>query len=75
MTYKDKIEINPLICSGKPVIKGTRILVSEILTQLSVGESFESLIKGFPGITVEDLQTVLSFAAATVNNVELEELV
>ncbi len=75
MTYKDKIEINPLICSGKPVIKGTRILVSEILTQLSAGESFESLIKGFPGITVEDLQTVLSFAAATVNNVELEELV
>ena len=75
MTYKDRIEINPLICSGKPVIKGTRILVSEILTQLSAGESFGSLTKGFPGITVEDLQAVLSFAASTINSVELEELV
>jgi len=74
MTYRNRIEIDLLICSGKPVIKGTRILVSEILSQISAGESFESLKKGFPGITEEDIRAALAFAAATVNNVEIEEL-
>jgi hypothetical protein len=35
MTYHDRIEINPLICSGKPVIKGTRIIVSDLLTDVT----------------------------------------
>lgn len=63
------------MCSGKPVIKETRILVSEILNQFSAGENFESLKKGYPGITDEDLRAVLTFAADTVNNVEIEELI
>lgn len=40
MTYHERIEINPLICSGKPVIKGTRIIVSDLLIQLATGETF-----------------------------------
>jgi uncharacterized protein (DUF433 family) len=74
MTYRNRIEINPQICSGKPVIKGTRILVSELLSQFSAGESFESLKKGYPGLLDDDLRAALAFAAATVNNVEIEEL-
>jgi uncharacterized protein (DUF433 family) len=44
MTYHERIEINPLICSGlrprrgKPVIKGTRIIVSSLISQLAAGE-------------------------------------
>ena len=74
MTYHERIEINPLICSGKPVIKGTRIIVSDLLIQLATGETFASLKKGYPGLTDEDIQATLEFAAATINNVEVEEL-
>ena len=74
MTYHERIEINPLICSGKPVIKGTRIIVSDLLIQLASGETFDSLKKGYPSLTDKDIQATLEFAAATINNVEVEEL-
>ncbi len=74
MTYHERIEINPLICSGKPVIKGTRIIVSDLISQLAAGESFESLKKGYPGLTDDDIKAALQFAAATLNNVEVQEL-
>lgn len=74
MTYRERIEINPLVCSGKPVIKGTRIIVSDLLLQLAAGETHESLMRGYPGLTEEDIHAALEFAAATLNNVEVEEL-
>ena len=39
MTLLERIEINPKVCNGKPVIKGTRIPVSVILEQLAEDES------------------------------------
>ncbi|MBU1299774.1 MAG: DUF433 domain-containing protein [Bacteroidetes bacterium] len=74
MTYQNRIEINPLICSGKPVIKGTRIIVSDILIQLAFGETFDNLKRGYPGLNDEDIRAALEFAAATIDNVEVEEL-
>ncbi len=50
MPYHDQIEIDSRICSGKPVIRGTRILVTSILSQLAAGESFDSIRAGFPGL-------------------------
>ncbi len=74
MKYRDRIEINPLICSGKPVIKGTRILVSGLINQLAAGETIDDLIRGYPGLTDEDVRAALAYAAATLENVEIEEL-
>jgi len=74
MTYRDRIETNPLICSGKPVIKGTRIIVSNLISQLAAGETTESLKRGYPGLTDEDISAASRFAAATLDNVEVEEL-
>lgn len=74
MTYRERIEINPLICSGKPVIKGTRIIVSDLLSQLARGESFEGLKHGYPGLTDEDIRAALEYAVATLNNVEVDDL-
>ena len=39
MTTIDRIELNPKVCNGKPVIRGTRIPVSVILEQIAQGES------------------------------------
>ena len=74
MTYQERVEINPLICSGKPVIKGTRIMVSSLISQLAAGETAEGLKKGYPGLTDADIRAALDFAAATLDNVEVQEL-
>jgi uncharacterized protein (DUF433 family) len=70
----ERIEINPRVCSGQPVIKGTRIPVEVILGQLAEGDSWESLIKGYPELTRSDIQAALHFARANVLHTELTGL-
>jgi uncharacterized protein (DUF433 family) len=74
MVYRDRIEIDPNICSGKPVIRGTRILVTSILSQLAAGESFDTIRKGFPGLTDDDIKAVIEFAKESVEATGLSGL-
>jgi uncharacterized protein (DUF433 family) len=67
MVYRDRIEIDPYICNGKPVIRGTRILVTSILSQLAAGESIDAIRKGFPGLTDEDIKAAIEFAKQSVD--------
>lgn len=64
---QDRIHIDPNICHGKPVIRGTRVLVSNILGALASGESFEDIIADYPGITREDILAALSFGSNLSN--------
>jgi len=48
MVLMDRIELNPRVCNGRPVIKGTRIPVSVILEQIAEGESWDTLLAGYP---------------------------
>lgn len=59
----DRISINPLICHGKPVIRGTRVLVSTLLGALAGGDSIEALLEDYPNITREDVTAALEFAS------------
>ncbi len=59
MNYR--ISISPNICHGKPVIKGTRVLVSNILGALSTGETIEQIIEDYPNITRDDIYAALEF--------------
>ena len=60
--YK-RIEINPNIMFGKPVIKNTRITVEQILRKLSGGMTIEEIITDHPHIKREDIFAVQEFAA------------
>jgi uncharacterized protein (DUF433 family) len=64
MLYADRVEIDPAICSGKPVIRGTRILVTSILSQLAAGESFEAIRKGFPGLADDDIRAAIELGSS-----------
>lgn len=55
MTMMDRIELNPRVCNGRPVIKGTRIPVSVILEQIADGETLDTLIAGYPELKKEDI--------------------
>lgn len=59
----ERISINPKVCFGKPVIKGTRIWVSLILDLLASGDSVEAIIKDYPHITPEDVLACIAYGA------------
>ena len=59
----EKIEINPKIMLGKPVIKGTRIPVEIILRKLSQNISVEEILRDYPRLTREDIRAALDYAA------------
>jgi uncharacterized protein (DUF433 family) len=67
----DRIEIDPRRCGGTPVIKGTRIPIAVILDQVAAGESWDSLLAGYPGLTREDIQAAILFAKASVEHTEI----
>ena len=50
----DRIEMNPAVCHGKPVVKGTRVLVSQILGALSGGDSIQDVLADYPSVSAED---------------------
>lgn len=60
----ERIQISPLICHGSPVIRGTRVTVSQILGALAGGDSVETVIEDYPGISTADISAVLEFAGA-----------
>ena len=56
------IELNPEVCNGRPVIRGTRITVHTILGFLSAGDSIEDVLKGYPQLTRADILACLDYA-------------
>jgi uncharacterized protein (DUF433 family) len=58
-----RIEINPDIMFGKPVIKGTRITVEHILRKLAGGMPVEEILKDHPVLTADDIYAAIGFAA------------
>jgi len=65
-----RIERNPEIMFGKPVIKGTRLPVELILEKLAFGTTEKELMKEYPFLTPEDIKAALLYAA---KHISLEE--
>ena len=59
----DRITLNPEIRSGKPIIRGTRITVTDILEYLAGGMSEREILEDFPDLSLEDIRAALAFAA------------
>ena len=56
------IEIDPKVCGGKPVIKGTRITVEFILELLANGWSYEEILENYPQLKKEDILEAVRYA-------------
>jgi uncharacterized protein (DUF433 family) len=52
MTITDRIEINPKVMMGKPVIRGTRIPIEFILRKLTDGATEDDLLDAYPRLEV-----------------------
>ncbi|MDO9302040.1 MAG: DUF433 domain-containing protein [Anaerolineales bacterium] len=59
----ERIEVNPAVMLGKPVVKGTRIPVELLIRKLSEGATESDLLDGYPRLTKIDIQAALAYAA------------
>ena len=64
--YQDRIVQNPAILGGKPIVKGTRVSVEIVLANLRDNPNFEDLLRGYPRLTIDDVQACLAYAEAKV---------
>lgn len=71
MATTNRIEINPGIMLGKPVIRGTRIPVELILRKLGEGATEADIRDAYPGLTPEDIQAAAAYAADTLAHEEI----
>jgi uncharacterized protein (DUF433 family) len=62
-----KIESNPAVMLGRPVIAGTRITVELILEKLGAGEPVERILSAHPRLTREGINAALAFAAQALH--------
>ena len=70
MIYQ-RIEINPKIMFGKPVIKGTRITIEQILRKLAAGKSYDDILHDHAHLKLADIHAAIAFAADMVANEEI----
>jgi uncharacterized protein (DUF433 family) len=67
----ERIEINPEVMGGKPVIAGTRIPVETILRKLGAGVADEEILADHPRLTPEDIRAAQAFAADYIADEDL----
>lgn len=72
MTRRDqileRISIDPKVCFGKPVVKGTRIWASLVLDFLANGDSIETILREYPQLTREDVLACIAFGAEAASD-------
>lgn len=57
------IVIDPDICGGQPIIKGTRIAARTVLGFLSAGDTIDDILAEYPTLTREDILACLAYSA------------
>ncbi len=70
-TMLERIESNPDIMLGKPVIKGTRLTVEIILEKLGTGVSEQEILQDYPFLSIEDIKAALLYAAKMLSFEEI----
>lgn len=63
MIIHDRVEMNPNVMLGKPVIRGTRIPVELIVRKIAEGATEAVLLDAYPRLTQDDIRAALRFAA------------
>lgn len=71
-TAINRIEINPKILGGKPVIKNTRIPLYIILQMIADGATFKEIIQEYPKLTEEDIRAAVEYSIYILNHPEDE---
>ena len=63
LEHFNRITQNPDIMGGKPCIRGMRLTVSRILSQIGAGEAIDDLLIDYPYLERDDILQSLQYAA------------
>ena len=64
MEWQERIEINPEVLVGKPVVKGTRLAVEFVLGLLAEDWTEKDVLENYPGLSHDDIRACLAYASA-----------
>ena len=59
----NRIIIDPDICNGQPVIKGTRITAQTVLEFIAAGDSIDEILEEYPSLTRQDVLECVRFSS------------
>jgi uncharacterized protein (DUF433 family) len=59
----DRITVDPVVCTGKPCIRGLRFPVSRLLGLLASGETKQEILRAYTYLQPEDIDQALEYAA------------
>lgn len=65
---EERIIIDPAICNGRPVVRGTRITAQTVLEFLGAGDTIEEVLEEFPTLTREDVLACLRYSSRLMAN-------
>lgn len=65
-TLRKRITFDPAILGGRPIIRGLRIRVADILGYLAAGDSRETILNQFPDLEDEDITAALQYASEQI---------
>jgi uncharacterized protein (DUF433 family) len=60
--WQERIQIDPDVLAGKPVVRGTRLAVEFVIDLLAEGWSEAEILRNYPGLTREDIRACLAYA-------------
>ncbi|MDP1768453.1 MAG: DUF433 domain-containing protein [Nitrospirota bacterium] len=63
----ERISIDPHTCSGKPCIRGTRIMVMNILGLIAAGYTHEQILHTYPELAREDIVAALDYVSQVID--------
>ena len=69
-----RITVNPQIFGGKPIIRGRRLAVEQVLGMLAAGDTAETLLAAYPWLELEDVRACLVYARRLVGHERVEPL-
>ena len=68
VTNMDRIVIDPAVCNGRPIIKGTRIAVQTILEALGAGDSIDDVLAAYPAVQHADILAAFQYSSRLLAN-------
>ncbi len=71
INYHEYITIEPGKRSGKPCIRGLRITVYDVLSNLAAGMTTEEILYDFPELTKDDIMACLAYAADSEKKIKV----
>ena len=63
MDWRDHITVDPAVCHGAAVVRGTRVPVSVVLDNLAAGLTAAEITDSYPAVSVEAVRAALAYAA------------